>query len=193
MQNAAGNTGCPLKLSRRQTGILAFSGAALVAVLVLVYSWGRGQLRKARALQQAIANPQHIEPGPLLNEIAGAFQDMSDAQKKALLADPVATEKLIAETTNAELKKSFSLLFMLPPSMREKLIRESAENLRRTAREKPEKVAAFFDSPGGNGALRGASQFFLLDLSGKQKVEAQPLLEAMADIVKTQARRKAAK
>ena len=51
----------------------------------------------------------------------------------------------------------------------------------------PDKVAEFFESPAGRGALRGASKFFLLELSGKQKADSAPLTQAMYEIVKRQA------
>ncbi|MFA6569050.1 MAG: hypothetical protein WCS96_12630 [Victivallales bacterium] len=147
-------------------------------------------MKKARAIQKAIANPQHIEPEQLLNEIDGSFRNMSETEKKKLLQDPVATEKHIADATYEELDKSFKLLFTLPSSIREKVIRESADDLRRKALENPEKVAEFFESPGGNGALRGASKFFLLELSGSQKAESAPLTQAMYEIVRDQAKAK---
>ena len=81
-------------------------------------------------------------------------------------------------------------MFTLPPPLRTKVINESAADLRRKALEKPEEIAEFFDSPGGNGALRGASRFFLLRLSGKEKSESAPLTEAMYEIVKEQAEKK---
>jgi len=158
--------------------------------LFLAYSWVNSKMRKARAIQNAIANPEHIDPGKLLNEIDGSFREMSDVEKKKLLEDPAEMEKQIADATYRELDKSFKLIFLLPSSTRKKVIRESAENIRRKLLADPEGVSEFFDSPGGNGALRGASRFFLFELSGKQKSESAPLTEAMYDIVKAQAERK---
>jgi len=165
-------------------------GAAVAVALFLSYSWVGSKMRKAEAIRNAIANPQHIDPEQLLNEIDASFRDMTEAEKKKLLQDPAATEKQIAEATYGELDKSFRLLFLLPSSTREKVIRDSAGELRRKALENPEKVAELFDSPGGNGALRGASRFFLLELSGKQKSESAPLTQAMYEIVKEQAKNK---
>ncbi|MFZ2655765.1 MAG: hypothetical protein WAX69_12610 [Victivallales bacterium] len=178
---------------RRKIIVLAVCGASAAAILLLVYSWVDSKIRKAEAIQKAIANPQHIDPEKLLNEIDGSFRGMSEAEKKKLLQDPVATEKQIADATCEELDKSFKLLFMLPSSIREKVIRESADDLRRKALENPEKIADFFESSGGNGALRGASRFFLLELSGRQKAESAPLTQAMYEIVKDQAERKGKK
>ena len=147
-------------------------------------------MAKAKAIQKAIANPEHIDPEKLLNEIDSSFRDMPESEKKELLNDPAAIEEHIAEATYQELDKSFKLLFTLPPPLRTKVINESAADLRRKALEKPEEIAEFFDSPGGNGALRGASRFFLLRLSGKEKSESAPLTEAMYEIVKEQAEKK---
>jgi hypothetical protein len=176
--------------TKRKIIIFALCGVATAMSLFLVYFWVNSKMRKARAIQNAIANPEYIDPGKLLNEIDGSFREMSDAEKKKLLNDPTETEKQIADATYRELDKSFKLLFLLPSSTREKVIKESAEDLRRKALADPEGVSEFFDSPGGNGALRGASRFFLFELSGKQKSESAPLTEAMYDIVKAQAGKK---
>jgi len=79
------------------------------------------------------------------------------------------------------------LLFTLPPSIRKKVIKQSADDLRAKALKDPEKVAEFFESPAGSGSLRGASKFFLLGLTGKQKSESAPLTQAMYEIVRRQA------
>lgn len=150
-------------------------------------------MRNAEAIRKAIANPQHIEAGPLLDQIDASFRDMPEAEKKKLLEDPAATEKQIAEATSRELEKSFKLLFLLPSSIREKVIRESADDLRRKALENPDKVSDFFDSPAGGGALKGASKFFTLQLSGRQKVESAPLTQVMHEIIREQAARRKVK
>ncbi|HCE42175.1 MAG TPA: hypothetical protein DET40_01335 [Lentisphaeria bacterium] len=182
-----------MQKKRKKIIILVSCGAALVVLMFLAYSWVDSKMRKAEAIQKAIANPEYIDPEKLLNEIDSSFRGLSDPEKKKLLQDPAATEKQIAEATCKELGKSFKLLFMLPSSIREKVIRESADDLRRKALEDPDKVSDFFDSSAGNGALRGASRFFLLELSGRQKAESAPLTQAMYEIVKDQARRKVQK
>jgi len=178
---------------RKKIIIIALCAAAVLGMLFLSYCWVDSKMRKAEAIQKAIANPQYIDPEKLLNEIDGSFKDMSEAEKKKLLQDPEATEKQIADATCEELGKSFKLLFLLPSSIREKVIRESADDLRRKAQANPEKIAEFFESTGGNGALRGASRFFLLELTGKQKAESAPLTQAMYEIVNEQAKRKGKK
>lgn len=167
----------------------------LTAVFVLVFVavsgvWIKDKIRKAESIQKMIANPQRIDPEKLLNEIDSSFRKMPKSEKKKILQDPVAAEKLVADATYNELNKSFKLLFMLPPSVREKVIRQSADDLRRKALGDPEKLAEFYDSPAGSGALRGASRFFLFELSGSQKAESAPLTEAMYEIVRDQSKKK---
>ncbi|HBC89354.1 MAG TPA: hypothetical protein DCZ94_20635 [Lentisphaeria bacterium] len=175
---------------RKKKFIFSTAGILVFFAVMLAGIWTNERIKKAKAIQKAIANPQHIDPKQLLNEIDVSFRSMPEAEKKKLLQDPTATEKQIAAATYEELDKSFKLLFTLPFSIRERIIRESADELRRKALENPEKIAELFDSPGGNGALRGASRFFLLGLSGKQKSESAPLTEAMYEIVRNQAKKK---
>jgi len=182
-----------MQVKRKKAIIIAVCGVVLVAGLFLAYSWVSSRMRMAEAIQKAIANPKGIDPEDLLNEIDASFRDMSEVDKKKLLGDAAATEKQISEATYAELDKSYKLLFLLPSSTREKVIRDSADALRRKALDNPEKVAEFFDSPGGNGALQGASRFFLLGLNGREKAEAAPLTQAMYEIVKEQAKNKGRK
>ena len=171
---------------------IIFPVIGLCIILPLLFGgiWAHKRLKKAEAIQKAIANPEYIDPEELLNTIDDSFRNMSDAEKKKLIADPVTAENLIADATYNELKKSFKLLFTLPSSIRKKVIKKSADDLRAKALKDPEKVAEFFESPAGSGALRGASKFFLMELTGKQKSDSAPLTQAMFEIVKRQAHRR---
>ncbi len=174
-----------------RTKVVALSMALLVAVATVAAGlWLRERLTCAKAIQQAIADPQHIKPEELLERIDVDFRGMSDAAKENLLSDTVATENYIAEATVKELQKSFRLVFILPESNRRAVIAQSAEDIRRKAQNNPEKVTDLFNSPAGKGALRGASKFFLFELSGKEKAEAAPLTKAMYEIVRDQSRRR---
>ncbi len=181
-----------MQIKRKKVIVLMICVVAAFAIF-LSFSWINSKMRKAEAIRNAISNPQHIDPEQLLNEIDVSFRDMPDIEKKKLLQDPAATEKQICEATYRELDKSFRLLFLLPSATREKVIRESAEELRRKALAEPEKLGDFYNSVGGAGALRGASRFFLLGLSGRQKSESAPLTQAMYEIVKEQSRKKSVK
>lgn len=152
--------------------------------------WVRDRLRSAEAIRRAIADPQHIKPEELLERIDDNFMGMSDSERDNILKDPVATENLIAAATIKELKKSFRLVFILPESQRRAVIAKSAEDIRRKARLNPEKVGELYDSPMGKGALRGASKFFLFELSGMEKAESAPLTKAMYEIVRDQSLKK---
>ncbi len=175
-------------MNRRRVVILV-GAVAFVLALGVVAFWGHRRMSRARVIQGAIADPRHIDPERLLDDIDNAFRRMGDAERQALLRDPEATERRVAEATSRELESSFRLLFMLPAPLRQKVIRESAENLRRKARENPGQVDEFFGSPGGAGALRGASSFFVLGLSGRQKSESAPLTQAMFEIIRDQRRK----
>jgi hypothetical protein len=175
--------------------IVIFSVIGIVILLFVVCSgfWVNDRIKKAEAIQKAIASPEHIDPERLLDDIDDSFRKMSDTERQKILADPAVAGKLITDATYKELNKSFKLLFILPLRIRKKVIQKSADDLRAKALKDPEKVAAFFESPAGSGALRGASKFFLLELTGKQKAESAPLTQAMYEIVKRQANRRRGK
>jgi hypothetical protein len=80
------------------------------------------------------------------------------------------------------MEKSFGLLFKLPKPLRTKIIADSAAKLRSKANRK-QRIDSFLASNGGNAALRGASKFFWLGLSGKQKAEVAPLTAAVQAIM----------
>ena len=167
--------------------ILPILGVILVVSLIVFGFWANKRMKNAEAIQKAIANPEYIDPEELLNTIDDSFRNMSDIEKKKLMADPVKAENLVAEATYKELNKSFKLLFRLPSSIRKEVIQKSDDDLRAKALSDPDKVAEFFESPAGRGSLRGASKFFLLELTGKQKADSAPLTQAMYEIVKRQA------
>ncbi len=175
---------------KKKTMIFLSIGVCLLISIIVGGMWGQTRLKKTRAIQHAIANPEYIDPEKLLNTIDDSFRNMSDIEKKKIIADPVAAENLIADATYTDFKKSFKLLFTLPPSIRKKVIKQSADELRAKALQDPEKIEFFFESPAGSGSLRGASKFFLLELTGKQKSDSAPLTQAMYEIVKRQAHKR---
>lgn len=172
---------------KKKTKIISISIVLVLVFISFAGLWGYKRMERAKAIQQAIANPEYIDPAKLLNQIDDSFVKLPQAEKNKIVSDPKLAKKLIADATFKELNKSYKLLFILPPSIRKKVIQKSADDLRKKALKNPEKVAAFFESPAGSGSLRGASKFFLLGLSGKQKSESAPLTQAMYKIVKRQA------
>jgi len=174
-------------LMKTKKKILLSLGICLCICLFFIGLWGYTRFKKAKAIQRAIANPKYIDPEELLNVIDDSFRKLSDAQKKELMSNPLAIEKRVADATYKELKKSYKLLFTLPSHIRKQVIQQSADDLRAKALQDPEKVADFFESPTGMGSLRGASKFFLMELTGKQKSESAPLTQAMYEIIKRQA------
>ena len=151
-------------------------------------NWLDKRRRNAEIIQNAIMHPQNIEPEKFLNVIDKSFRSLSRKEKRGLLKNPKMAEKYVAEATRRELDKSFKILFCLPSPVRKKIIKASAERLLNTARENPKKITTTFRSVGGRGALKGASNFFLLNLTGKEKAELAPLTAAMYEIVRQQSK-----
>jgi hypothetical protein len=180
-----------MKFNKKQK-IIWLAGAGLLMLIIVTViclgNWLGKRRRNAEIIQQAITNPQTIKPGKFLNAVGTSFRNLPEKQKKSILKDPALTEKYVAEAICKELNKSFKMLFCLPAPIRKKIISTSAERLLNSARKNPGKVTATFNSAGGRGALNGASRFFLLYLSGKEKAEVAPLTAAMYKIVRQQSK-----
>ncbi len=180
-----------MKISRKQK-IIWLTGAGLLVLIIITVSylgnWLSNRRRNAEIIQQAITNPQTIKPRKFLDAVGTSFRNLPEKQKKNILKDPKLTEKYVAEAMCKELNKSFKMLFCLPAPIRKKLISTSAERLLNSARKNPSHVTVTFNSAGGRGALKGASRFFLLYLSGKEKAEVAPLTAAMYKIVRRQSK-----
>lgn len=176
---------------KRKT-VLILSGLLCVLLVLagLAWRWMAERSQNAAAIREAIANPRNIDTAKLLNDIDASFNGLGAAAKQKILDDPKMTNERVSEATRQELEKSFKILFQLPKPLRKRLIQESAEDIRRKVAANPERVDAFFDSPAGSGAMQGASRFFLLELSGREKAEASPITLAMYEVMKKQAERK---
>jgi hypothetical protein len=156
--------------------------------LFFLGDWAMKRQQNATMINNAIMHPKGIKPGEYLNTVDEKFKSLPEAEKKRIMDDPKLLEDYVAKATTKELQKSFKLLFYLPRSMRKKMIKETAEKLLKKAENDPDKINAVFSSVGGRGALRGASNFFLLNLTGKQKAELAPVTNAMYLIVRQQSR-----
>lgn len=165
-------------------------GIVLSVLTVLAWSWTCERMRRAEAIGEAIANPKNIDTGKLLEGIDSSFSAMPEAEKQKILNNPEAVNRQVCDATQKELGKSFGILFQLPASLREKIIKDSAMDILKKLETNPEGVDEFFDSPASDGAMKGASKFFLFELSGNQKAEAAPITEAMYEVVKRQTERK---
>jgi hypothetical protein len=159
---------------------------AVATPLVLVGSWGYQRKRNAELIQKAMNDPSNVDPANYLNQIDESFRKMTEVEKKKLLADPDKLEKHVAAATYKELKKSFKLIFKLPADMRKKMIHHQAEVLRRKALADPEKIDEIINSSIGYGSLKGASQFYMLELTGKQKAESAEITKVMYEILTKQ-------
>jgi hypothetical protein len=180
-----------MKLNKKGKIICSASAAAAVLVistLICLGNWYNERQRNAEIIRKAITNPQNLEPEKFLNTIDESFHSLPEQKKRRILKDRELMKKYVAEATSKELSKSFKVLFCLPKPLRKKIIKTSAERLLDSARKDPKRVTATFNSVAGHGALRGASRFFLLNLSGEEKAEVAPLTAAMYEIVRQQSK-----
>ncbi len=180
-----------MKLSKKQKIVIFSSIISLILVItvsICLALWLDNRRRNAEIIREAIMNPQKIDPKKFLNTLDSSFKNLPEEKKNDILKDRKQFEKYMAKATGKELEKSFNSLFYLPKPVRTKIIKMSADHLLATARKHPDKVIATFESPAGNGALKGASKYFLLNLSGKQKAELAPLTTAMYKVVRQQSK-----
>lgn len=171
-------------------------GAIVLAIgvpLVLLGNWGYQRKRNAELIQKAMNDPSNVDPENYLNQIDESFKNMTDTEKRAILADSDKLEKHVAAATYNELKKSFKLIFKLPPAMRRKMLHHQAEVLREKALANPDRVDEIINSSIGYGSLKGASQFYMLELSGKEKAESAEITKVMYLILSKQLKNKKGK
>ncbi|MDD5599709.1 MAG: hypothetical protein PHV82_17320 [Victivallaceae bacterium] len=158
----------------------------LTAALVYSGYWLNERRKNAEIIRNAIADPQTIKPEKFLNTIDKSFRKLDAKSKKDILKDPKKVQQYVAKATCRELQKSFKVLFCLPKPVREKIIKDSAERLLKATKKNPQKTAEVFNSAGGRGGLEGASHFFLLYLSGREKAEVAPLTAAIFEVARRQ-------
>ncbi|MFA6716337.1 MAG: hypothetical protein WC082_01430 [Victivallales bacterium] len=171
--------------------IIWLSGMVLlvfIAALVYFGFWLNERRKNAEIIRDAIANPQTIKPEKFLNTIDKSFRNLDAKGKKDILKDPKKVEQYVAKATCKELQKSFKVLFCLPKPVREKIIKDSATRLLKATKKNPQRTAEVFNSAGGRGGLEGASHFFLLHLSGREKAEVAPLTAVIFEVAHQQSK-----
>ena len=169
-----------------------YSILAVVVLSPVLYGafWGYQRKKNAELIQKAMNDPSNVDPTNYLNQIDESFSNMTEVEKKKITDDPDKLEKHVADATYKELKKSFKLIFKLPPSMRKEMIHHQAEVLKEKALSDPDKLDEIINSSIGCGSLKGASQFYMLELTGKQKAESAEVTKVMYLILTKQLKSK---
>ena len=169
-----------LDFIKKNKGVM-YALLALVVLSPVFYLgfWGYQRKKNAELIQKAMNDPSNVDPTNYLNQIDDSFNSMTEVEKEKITSDPEKLEKHVAAATYKELKKSFKLIFKLPPSMRKKMIHHQAEVLKEKALSDPDNVDEIINSSIGYGSLKGASQFYMLELTGKQKAEAAEITKVM--------------
>ena len=165
--------------SQHKRPLIIIAVLIVVTPIIVVGVWGYQRKKNADLIQQAMNDPSNVDPENYLNQIDESFNNMTDFEKKKILSDPDKLEEHVAAATYNELKKSFHLIFKLPPAMRKKMLHNQAEALRKKALDDPDKVEEIMNSSVGYGSLKGASQFYMLELTGKQKAESAEITKVM--------------
>ncbi|MCK5804286.1 MAG: hypothetical protein KAI66_15720 [Lentisphaeria bacterium] len=164
------------RIGRRAKIVIAVvAGTVLVAVVVGGW-WMRRRLAAVDAFSSVLTETARADPDRILKQVNRRYRGMSDEQRKAALDDPAVVEQLFAEMTVTEMRRSFAPIFKLPRPVRARIFKESAASIRESSRKHTNRdIAEFLDSPSGKGMLSGLSQFFILELSGREKAETAPL------------------
>ena len=165
--------------SQHKKYLITIAVLIVVTPIIIVGGWGYQRKKNADLIQRAMNDPSNVDPENYLNQIDESFSNMTDLDKKKILSDPDKLEKHVAAATYNELKKSFHLIFKLPPAMRKKMIHNQAEVLREKALADPDRVEEIINSSIGCGSLKGASQFYMLELTGKEKAESAEITKTM--------------
>lgn len=174
--------------SKKKRKIIIVSGIVfgiLVILTVVAGYWINVKIRKAKELAALLADPVHVDADELLQTIDSTYRDMSDEERRKILDEPEKVKEFAATAIKKELHNTFDLLFKLPKPIRTRVIRESAAQLRHRRHEVgKQELDNFFTSSAGQGALQGASNFFTVELSARQKLEMVPLTEEVFQVIK---------
>lgn len=176
--------------SQHKKPLIIILALIVLTPLTMVGTWGYQRKKNAELIQKAMNDPSNVDPGNYLNQIDESFKNMTEIEKQKILSDSDKLEKHVATATYKELKKSFHLIFKLPPAMRKQMIHHQAEVLREKALSDPEKIEEIINSSVGCGSLKGASQFYMLELTGKEKAESAEITKVMYLILTKQIKKK---
>ena len=163
--------------------VLWIVGAVLLLLLLAILVWwGRQSYREHVRLMENIklvtANPGGLKPGAIIDQIDRGFARLPATERQKILADPKLLSERIEKASYENYKQAFGQLFLLPAPLREKVIASSAASIAASIEKNRQKVDNFYDSDAGKAALRAASNYFLLELSGRQKAELKPITDA---------------
>ncbi len=161
-------------------------GILVVLCLGVFIGWGwqryRRRLRLLEMVKVAIANPDGLSPKQFLGRIDDNFTSLPEVDQKRIIADPSLLAEHIRQASYDNYKAAFGDLFKLPSPVRRKLIQRAADAVVVAMEKNPARVEAFYESEAGKAALRAASEYFFIELSGKQKAELKPLTDAFFKI-----------
>ena len=165
---------------------VAFAAVATAVALSVLAWWGwhsyRQHLRLMENIKLATTNPAGMNPGAIIGQIDRGFAKLPEEEKRRILADPQLTAGRIEKACYENYQQAFGTLFSLPAPIRERLIRNSADAISSSIDRNKRKVNDFYESPAGQAALRAASNYFMLELSGRQKNELKPITDAFHKI-----------
>lgn len=169
--------------SKKQLITAGIFSIMVIAAIICGWRWYECKVEPIRALQAAMSDPESLNSEVLLDKIDSSFAALPDADRKKIMSDPKTFGESIENASYKTFKESFGGLFMLPESIRKKVIQSSADALAEKAKDK-ENFMAFYESEAGKAALRAATKYFLLELDGKQKAELAPLMNVFFGVHK---------
>ncbi len=173
--------------SNSKKKITAVSGIIiLLCTIISIWCWFsyKKHVRLMDNIKIASSNPNGLTPKALVNKIDSSFSKLPEKDKQKILSNPKLLSQRIEQASYNNYKQAFGSLFMLPKSVRKKLIERSAESINTAYTRDKQKVDNFYDSEAGKAALRAASKYFLTELSGRQKAELKPITDAFFKIHK---------
>lgn len=181
------------KGGKRNWKKLSFAGLLLLLLVGGLSFWGWRSYRARVALMEkvklAMSNPNGLTPKKLVSRLDDSFSSLPESEQERIVSDPKLLSERVREASYANYKRAFGDLFMLPGPVRRKLIENSARSVAASVEKDPRKVDAFYESDAGKAALRAASEYFFVELSGRQKAELKPLTDAFFKVQQDRAKR----
>lgn len=187
-----------MKAGEAKGGKINWKKVSLAGFLLLFFAgglsfWGWRSYRARVVLMEkvkvAMSNPNGLSPKKLISRIDDNFSLLPEAEQERIVSNPKLLAERVREASYANYKQAFGDLFMLPEPVRRKLIENSARAVAASVEKNPRRVDAFYESEAGKAALRAASEYFFVELSGSQKAELKPLTDAFFKVQQDRARR----